>query len=914
MALYPRLLRRHGHQFRNILDDDHPIQEGELLKALQETIASDTTGFVDLERFRQIARFRKSAPHLSESSSSDSIKSHTGSHLTFHQEFRGNHDDVLLATLDAYYAESEQHQSVEGRPLYSLSAPFIQSSCMGKSRTAYEVTKKRFGFNICLREPVSVEVGDLAHAAKAYPPPDDQVRDFLTMSGSLSSEKGKDNFKQVHVMIRYSLFMAELFATTKETLQLTEFQNYRRNSGNKPLATAWADWFEHDIKSPLEHGPTRRAFYDSVVQRARTKLTTATQSEAESHCLSSAKKLVKLVKADYTNPRKSQHGGKLRVEIVIFFDEAHTISAVDVDPGCSGLLIMERTFEIIREQPIFGIFMSTNSRLRSLAMPALQHPSMRNGQEFRLIPPLTEFVGFDLFAPQTIENLFAQGVTIEKLCDPALLMGFGRPYWFSRWNDLKEEKKDEDVDRSEDLEEEAEEEAPHRAVPRKRVRSVDAAGARNKLRKLEPEMAQGNDDVVEENDEENGNVVEANQPPLKPTTKDQDSLNTIVDFACRKLSPATNPTLAARTGWLALRLCLEPDITRAQGREFQSTLVESHMSVVMSIPEHRLFMHTGSPSEPVLVEAAGRLMEKHKVPIFQELKECIGDGLIAKGERGEVVARALMVYAHDRVARNMGPINGLRYCRPIRLLDFLKELLTVEAFDVVKTGCVVSGDDQDNDPKTFETVFKDAWINFSHFVLAGDSEVLRVENLCDFIFRGSGVQCNQSGLNSVAPTLFARTITSVITTRDRGALQLQIKNAKTEKKKLIVPTHHTQKATGDAGRPTFTLLLELGVATPSEDAQMASQTTRSTRSASQSAQSSHYQLTLRGLEAFRLTATEKVDAAALLDMTAAMEAFPRLNTKENIELLRQIKPNFQNATNSWGLTTVGAKAWSDVDQ
>lgn len=112
----------------------------------------------------------------------------------------------------------------------------------------------------------------------------------------------------------------------------------------------------------------------------------------------------------------------------------------------------------------------------------------------------------------------------------------------------------------------------------------------------------------------------------------------------------------------------------------QSQLVESYMGVVISIPEHRLYMHTAIPSEPVLVEASARLMHLFNIDVLKFLRKALGDGLLAKGERGEIVTRALMVRAHDKVAATLPPINGVKYWRPVPLMSFLKHLLSDGAY------------------------------------------------------------------------------------------------------------------------------------------------------------------------------------------------------------------------------------------
>ncbi|KAJ7758145.1 hypothetical protein DFH07DRAFT_456678 [Mycena maculata] len=322
------------------------------------------------------------------------------------------------------------------------------------------------------------------------------------------------------------------------------------------------------------------------------------------------------------------------------------------------------------------------------------------------------------------------------------------------------------------------------------------------------------------------------------------------------------------------------------------------MAVVMSVPEHRLFKYTGTPSEPVLVEASGTLMYTKNVRVFTILKDCLGDGLVAKGERGEIVTRALMVLAHDRAAREEGPINGLQYCRPIRFFSFLKALLTDDAFQTLMNSTPVvpksksKEQEQEDIRKDFKAAFQHAWISVSHFVL-GDSKIIRVENLRNFFFRSAAVQCapNQAGIDCAAPLVFAATKTHVVDpTSDIGVFQIQTKN-RISPTPVTVPTHQTRPGVTPEDRPTVTLLIQYEDAGTS-DHNVHHNSSLATRNPLYRSQPNNYQITLRGLTAFRLDDKEKIDIQSLLDLTSTMEAFPRADREDNVKLMRGLRPTF----------------------
>ncbi|KAG5653201.1 hypothetical protein H0H81_001752 [Sphagnurus paluster] len=66
---------------------------------------------------------------------------------------------------------------------------------------------------------------------------------------------------------------------------------------------------------------------------------------------------------------------------------------------------------------------------------------------------------------------------------------------------------------------------------------------------------------------------------------------------------------------LSIRINLDVDVELQRGRSLQSKLVESHLRVVLAIPEHREFMRACTPSEPLLAEAARLLLKEVEDPL-----------------------------------------------------------------------------------------------------------------------------------------------------------------------------------------------------------------------------------------------------------------------------------------------------------
>ena len=99
----------------------------------------------------------------------------------------------------------------------------------------------------------------------------------------------------------------------------------------------------------------------------------------------------------------------------------------------------------------------------------------------------------------------------------------------------------------------------------------------------------------------------------------------------------------------------------------------------------------------------------------------LGHGLISKGERGELIARFLLTLAHDKcVEFDYKKADEAQYSKPVPLFDFLTALVGPTHMKVI----LESRPDNVHDGVTFEEAFKDAKVNFTHFVKGNDSSVI----------------------------------------------------------------------------------------------------------------------------------------------------------------------------------------------
>ncbi|KAJ7132267.1 hypothetical protein C8R44DRAFT_773589 [Mycena epipterygia] len=525
------------------------------------------------------------------------------------------------------------------------------------------------------------------------------------------------------------------------------------------------------------------------------------------------------------------------VKILLVLDEAHTLADQWVhDPNSktgpqgtpiprSFLSVLDRVLNSIRTYPIFTVYLSTNSKLGGLAPLRSRHPSSRMQHPEQLIPPLTELTDLDVFVEAETKKVLEHGVTLNKVCDPILVSSFGRPQWTTLLYARK-------------------------------------------------------------------NAVDSHETQPQFTSND---FQHVIDFAKSKLTTIGTDVNDAHIAWLSLRILLDIDTNTEGGKALNATLVNSYQRIVFSVPLHRLWMHTGAPSEPILVEAAGRLMHHDESGILNPvwvLDNHLVRGLIAKGERGEILARLLIILAHDRAAEKSPPIpnlktNGLRYHRPIKVLDFIRHLFTPQAYDIIAQATPLVNSPQ---ALTLQKAFEMAYMHVSHFVLAGDSAVVDCQYLWNLFPRGAALQCrnNQVAIDCVAPIVFTDSPDAPLTAQDFSAIQIQVKNREAPKD-LIVSTSKVRPFPEDSERPILSFVFEFGA--PGQHVSVDHVDRIATHTGGRPT-SVIYQITIRGLDAFSTGAWHTDAMKRVLQASPPFMDFPRADLPENMDRLYRMHPYY----------------------
>ncbi|PCH39028.1 hypothetical protein WOLCODRAFT_29336 [Wolfiporia cocos MD-104 SS10] len=221
----------------------------------------------------------------------------------------------------------------------------------------------------------------------------------------------------------------------------------------------------------------------------------------------------------------------------------------------------------------------------------------------------------------------------------------------------------------------------------------------------------------------------------------------------------------------------------------QQRLIESHMRIALCVPAHREYSYSAYLSEPLLAEAAARIMatireeqENDDDTIAEMLWKYTKSGLISKGDRGELVARLLLTLALDKaqIRSQVGPKGAsalkaaINYSRAVLVKDFLVALLGEEHWERIKT---MKPDSMLGE--SMEDAFKYAKVRFTHFGRAGDDSASTSAAAFLAMLRGMAFQCcpQQPVIDIVIPIFLDNENSTATVCEERmTALLIQVKN------------------------------------------------------------------------------------------------------------------------------------------
>jgi hypothetical protein len=322
------------------------------------------------------------------------------------------------------------------------------------------------------------------------------------------------------------------------------------------------------------------------------------------------------------------------------------------------------------------------------------------------------------------------------------------------------------------------------------------------------------------------------------------------------------------------------------------------MRVALAVPYHREFLRGDTPSEPLLAEAGAWLLNdgidfETKAPNL--LAELLGKGLLARGERGEMVGRLLWTMAHDRVIRTSDTrdqsIPGQPvYHKPIRFLDWLKALINPRWHTVVLNAKPIA----DPNGQTLEDAFKDAYLNFSHFARAGDSGIISPDRQWITLVRGMCYQCvdNQRSTDLFG-TIHHGGLGAPISQQNSSSLHGQIRNRTVVTDVLANP--HVG-GTPVNNLPIMVLVQDVGIQQnkvyPHES--IPAKKLRGTNR-TENIHMRHYQIHIEGCasETYGVVPEPTNNVyKSILGATKVIDDFPRNDLEEHRQALMRLKPAF----------------------
>jgi hypothetical protein len=360
----------------------------------------------------------------------------------------------------------------------------------------------------------------------------------------------------------------------------------------------------------------------------------------------------------------------------------------------------------------------------------------------------------------------------------------------------------------------------------------------------------------------------------------------------------------AQLAALDCRVLIRFDPIHPNAREMQAELVRTYMRTIFNIPTSRDWMWSGYPSEPVLAEAAARLLNRTNTGIAslapQILEWALNKGFVARGERGELVARTLFTVAHDLAIRKQYPtVSVRRFHYPVRLLTFLEQLLAPDIWHVVRKARPFHA--YPGDP-TLEIAFKDAWLNFSHFIQLADHSSFTLRCASELLKRGAAIQAydNQYGVDGALPILFGDPSKTTVDTLHTSLVQYQVKNAATSIRASPEPDIAGRI---EAPLPIISIVMQLGVEMDSGKRVVVQTTEKGTDNPSGRTRSSvrsqpidierrHYLITVYGCTSntYGVVAKTSTEYSHVLRAEKPFRNFPRAGWYENEQSVFGLKP------------------------
>ncbi|KAH7905574.1 hypothetical protein BJ138DRAFT_1130414 [Hygrophoropsis aurantiaca] len=599
--------------------------------------------------------------------------------------FRGKVHEFLWEHMVYYFNQTQRY--------YDRSCSIMQSSGMGKSRAVDELSKTHFVIPINLR-------ADNA----GYPPPDDDVHDYLCEPTSQNSS-----------YLTACGFLAALFEEVHRALS-GHPEAIKQPEGLDPIdrAATAADIaalfraYKAEGMTVSTHGRYRREFYARVVDRAKRETGPActayltigpplpernsqgksppmSPSDEEARQFPPVRALVQLVGGHH-----SAYDPKYKPLVTLVFDDAHTLAEAHPsgsnppDSGWTHLIELCKAIRGLYRSPLYSLFLSTSGKIAPPERPQpVEDPSSRTmSTHMDAVPPFTD-LGFD----QLVYQLSLDGKEIAWITSDDVISHLGRPI-FGAWFDCDDGS----------------------------VRSGIVSFAAKKLL---------------------GGI----------------EYNTAV--------PVAELLVHAKLTCLAQRFPIDFILTPNPHQSAEMAQLENHTRVCLKIDLDSARIVTVASSEPLLFEAAYWVMQNHAFDAPGALVSVLRGVTADKGSRGELVVMLALTLAWDRAVGPAGD-DGRPVQRWTTLPAFFRHLFHSPAHtnpselhdDVFAAlGQTLSPAGPIATEVTFEDQFQDARVYFNHFIKVHEHSFINRAYFAALSYRGTAVLCedSKSGIDGIVP-------------------------------------------------------------------------------------------------------------------------------------------------------------------
>ncbi|KDR72943.1 hypothetical protein GALMADRAFT_252299 [Galerina marginata CBS 339.88] len=328
--------------------------------------------------------------------------------ISWDRMYSGEAADALLTHIQNH------HNSVNGG-IYTRYCSIIQSSGMGKSRTADELGKSHLSIPINLRDATST----------GYPAADHEVRKFLTRKGT------KEETRQ-----RASCFTEALFLHANEVLTHFDPELSIDNLASQFRSSMTAG------QTMQEHNYFRTTFYLSVVTIAddlmnggSLKMRVSHQYDQEygSPTVGACSSLIQSLKSRVKEPTSESKTSDNFPLLILVFDEAHTLMTRNEigEPTWSNLSVIQDVLRTLDHFPVFSLFLSTTCKGEICQFTAPWHNAIHR-KVFKSIEPYTN-LSFDTLA--STKRVSPEGSwNLENVTQDRHISCLGRPLFGSLYD------------------------------------------------------------------------------------------------------------------------------------------------------------------------------------------------------------------------------------------------------------------------------------------------------------------------------------------------------------------------------------------------------------------------------------------------------------------------------------------------